>query len=84
MENVIMKTITAADANRGFSSLLREVRKGEEITILSRGTPVAKITSVNRTALQKNAMKRLLLSRLKNQVVTGSRNWTRDELYRDL
>jgi prevent-host-death family protein len=78
-----MKTITAANANRGFSSLLREVRKGEEITILSRGTPVAKITSVNSAALQKNAIKSLLLSRLKAQDVTGSRNWTRDELYND-
>ena len=76
-----MKTITAADANRGFSSLLREVRKGEEITILSRGKPVAKITSVSSRALQKNAMKTLLLSRLKGQTVTGTRNWTRDELY---
>ena len=78
-----MKTITAANANRGFSNLLREVRKGEEITILSRGTPVAKITSVNSAALQKNAMKNLLLSRLKDQDVIGSRNWTRDELYDD-
>jgi len=79
-----MKTITAANANRGFSSLLREVSKGEEITILSRGTPVAKITSVNSAVLQKKAMKNLLLSRLKTQDVTGSRNWTRDELYDDL
>ncbi|MFZ2632313.1 MAG: type II toxin-antitoxin system prevent-host-death family antitoxin [Desulfosalsimonadaceae bacterium] len=76
-----MKIITAANANREFSKLLRDVRKGEEITILSRGTPVAKITSVNSAALQKNAMKNLLLSRLKTQDVTGSRNWTRDELY---
>ncbi|MBW1782708.1 MAG: type II toxin-antitoxin system prevent-host-death family antitoxin [Deltaproteobacteria bacterium] len=78
-----MKTITAADANRGFSKLLRDVSKGEEITILSRGTPVAKITSVNSGALQRNGMKDLLLSRLKTQEVTGSRNWTRDELYDD-
>lgn len=79
-----MKTITAANANRGFSNLLREVSKGEEITILSRGTPVAKITSINSEASQKNAMKNLLLSRLKAQDVTGSRNWSRDELYNDL
>lgn len=78
-----MKTITAANANREFSNLLREVRKGEEITILSRGTPVAKIISVNSAVLQKNAMKSLLLSRLKTQSITGSRNWTRDELYKD-
>ncbi|PIP05962.1 MAG: type II toxin-antitoxin system prevent-host-death family antitoxin [Syntrophobacterales bacterium CG_4_8_14_3_um_filter_49_14] len=78
-----MKTITASNANRGFSNLLREIGKGEEIMILSRGKPVAKITSVNSEVLQKKAMKNLLLSRLKAQDVTGSRNWTRDELYKD-
>ena len=78
-----MKTITAADANRRFSKLLREVSKGEEVTILSRGTPVAKITSVNSEVLKKNAMKSILLSRLKTQDVTRSRNWTRSELYDD-
>jgi prevent-host-death family protein len=78
-----MKTVTASDANREFSNLLKEVRRGEEITILSRGTPVAKITSVSSDTLQKKAMKGLLLSRLKSQNVTGTRNWTRDELYRD-
>lgn len=78
-----MKTITAADANRKFSNLLREVGKGEDVTIVSRGTPVAKITSVRSDALQKNAMKKILLSRLKTQHVTGTRNWTRNELYDD-
>jgi prevent-host-death family protein len=76
-----MKTISAADANRGFSRLLREVRQGEEITILSRGRPVAKMTSVNLSAPQKKAMKEILLSRLKSQGITGSRNWVREELY---
>jgi len=79
-----MKTITASNANRGFSSLLREVSKGEEIMILSRGTPVAKIIAVKSAALQKKATKNLLLSRLKAQVATGSRNWTRNELYDDV
>lgn len=78
-----MKIITATDANRGFSNLLQEISKGEEIMILSRGKPVAKITSANSTALQRNGMKNLLVSRLKTQDVTGSRNWTRDELYNE-
>ncbi|MFQ5485257.1 MAG: type II toxin-antitoxin system Phd/YefM family antitoxin [Desulfobacterales bacterium] len=78
-----MKTITAANANRRFSSLLREVGKGEEITILSRGKPVAKITSIHSGALRKKAMKDLLLSRLKSQGTTGSRNRTREDLYND-
>jgi prevent-host-death family protein len=78
-----MKTVTAADANRGFSNLLKQVRKGEEIIVLSRGTPVAKITSVDSDFKRKNEMKRLLLERLKSQSATGARNWTRDELYED-
>jgi len=78
-----MKTITASNANRGFSNLLREIGKGEEIMILSRGKPVAKITSVNSEVLQKKGKKNLMLSRLKAQDVTGARNWTRDELYKD-
>ena len=78
-----MKTITVADANRRFSDLLREVSKGKEITILSRGTPVAKIISVHSETLRWNAMKNVLLSRVKAQDITGSRNWTRSELYDD-
>jgi prevent-host-death family protein len=76
-----MKTIAATDAKRGFSGLLRQISEGEEITILSRGKPVAKITSVHSSVSQKNSMKKVLLTRLKAQNVTGSRNWSRDELY---
>ncbi len=76
-----MKTVSAAEANRAFSKLLREASRGEEITILSRGRPVAKITSVDSEALQKKAMKSKLLSRLKSQCITGAREWTRAELY---
>jgi prevent-host-death family protein len=83
IEGGFMKTVTAAEANRGFSRLLREVGKGEEIVILSRGTPVAKLTPANAEAFKKNNMKRVLLSRLRAQRATGSRNWTREELYSD-
>ena len=78
-----MKTVTSSDANREFSNLLKEVRRGEEITILSRGMPVAKITPVSSDTRQKNVMKTLLLSRLKSQSTTGFRNWVRDDLYKD-
>ncbi len=76
-----MKTVTAANANRCFSKLLREVSQGEEFTILSRGKPVAKMTSIQTGSSERRAMKALLLSRLKSQQATGSRQWTRDELY---
>lgn len=76
-----MKTVTASDANRRFSALLREVSKGEEVTILSRGRPVAKISPASSANSQKNRMKNLLLARLKTQDATGEQTWTRDELY---
>jgi antitoxin (DNA-binding transcriptional repressor) of toxin-antitoxin stability system len=34
-----MKTISAADANRHFSRVLREVSQGEHVTVVSRGRP---------------------------------------------
>lgn len=76
-----MKTITAANANRGFSSLLRDVIKGEEFVVLSRGTPVAKISSVKSDVRRKDEMKKKLLERLKTGTYTGTRDWTRNELY---
>lgn len=78
-----MKTITAANANRNFFNLLREVNKGEEVMILSRGTPVAKITSIKAEAVRKKSMKSILLARLKAQRVTRERTWIRNELYDD-
>lgn len=35
--------VTAADANRYFSKLLRDVRDGARVTITSHGRPVAEI-----------------------------------------
>lgn len=44
-----MRTVSAADANRHFSSLLQEVKAGKSITVTSRGEPVAQITPINTT-----------------------------------
>lgn len=76
-----MKTVTASDANRQFSSVLREVAHGEIITVVSRGKPVATISPANAASAQRGAAKTTLLKRLKGQKVTGARNWNRDELY---
>ncbi len=78
-----MKTISAADANRHFSSLLRDVATGEVITVLSRGKPVATISPVGSENLQRQAAKLGLLERLRRRKASGSRTWTRDELYQD-
>lgn len=76
-----MKTVTAADANRQFSSVLREVAHGETVTVTSRGKPVATIRPAQAANAQRNAAKKILLTRLHKQAATGARNWSRDELY---
>ena len=79
-----MKTVSAADANRHFSSLLRDVRSGESVTVLSRGKPVAVIAPVvhNRNG-QRQAAKSHLMERLRSQQVQGERTWKREDLYED-
>lgn len=77
-----MKSISAADANRHFSALLREVSRGEQITVTSRGKPVATITAAQSAeGPERAAARRTLLSRLWATPASGSRNWSRDELY---
>lgn len=76
-----MKTVTAGDANRQFSSVLREVAQGEIFTVLSRGRPVATILPARAEDVQRQGAKRSLLERLRQQKVLGARDWTRDELY---
>jgi prevent-host-death family protein len=76
-----MKTISAGDANRHFSSLLRDVATGEIITVLSRGKPVATLSPARSADAQRQLARLSLLERLRQQKVSGVRNWTRDELY---
>jgi prevent-host-death family protein len=75
-----MRTITATDANRHFSRLLRDVASGESILIVSRGAPVAKVSPVDAETGRDAAHKSLLL-RLGTQQSTGRRGWSRNELY---
>jgi prevent-host-death family protein len=77
-----MKSISAADANRHFSAILREVSRGTKVTVTSHGRPVAVIAPANANEVRaRAAARRALLSRLRSAPVTGRREWTRDELY---
>ena len=78
-----MKTVSAADANRQFSSLLREVATGEVVTILARGKPVATMAPARAEDGSRQGAKANLLQRLRKQQPTGDRDWTRGELYED-
>ena len=76
-----MKSLSSADANRHFSAVLREVSKGEEVIVVSRGTPVARIVGVKAADASRQSAKAALMKRLRTQPATGTRNWTRAELY---
>jgi len=75
-----MKTITASDANRHFSQILKAVSRGEAVTIVSRGTAVAEIIPA-RPAGGREAARQRLIERLGRQPARSTRDWSRDELY---
>lgn len=76
-----MKTMSASEANRQFSKLLREVAEGEDVSIVSHGRTVAKIVSTATEAKSREMARGALLARLSRQTATGSRDWTRSDLY---
>jgi prevent-host-death family protein len=75
------KAVTAADANRDFSKLLRDVRNGGSVVITSHGKPVAKIVPFVTQDRVRDAAKVTLLARLRAQRAINIGRWTRDELY---
>lgn len=77
-----MKTVTAAEANRQFSAVLREVAAGTAVLVTSRGKPVATIEPAPASAPALAAARRRLLEHLRGVQAVGKRGWTRDELYR--
>jgi prevent-host-death family protein len=54
-----MKTVTVTEAKNHLSSLIDRVRAGESITILDRGTPVARLEPVVSDAEQDGRLRRL-------------------------
>jgi prevent-host-death family protein len=78
------KATSAAEANRNFSALLRQVREGQSCVITSHGKPVAKLIPIVARDEPRRAAKRVLLERLRSQPATFPvGRWTRDELYED-
>jgi prevent-host-death family protein len=76
--------VSAADANRYFSKLLREVKAGRSCVITSHGRAVAKLVPIEPADRSRAAGKVTLLARLRSQKASGrATTWTRDELYED-
>jgi prevent-host-death family protein len=77
------KAVSAADANRRFSQLLHDVRRGRSFIVTSHGKPVAKIVPVAEDDPVATGARDVLLTRLRSQRVVNAGRWTRDELYED-
>lgn len=77
------RSISAAEANRNFSALLRSVRDGRSFVVTSHGKPVARLVPAGRRDEIPATARQLLLQRLAGQPVTDAGRWSRDELYEE-
>ena len=77
------KVVSAAEANRRFSQLLRSVREGDSYVVTAHGRPVARIVPVQEGDTVKKTARELLLARLRSQPAIDIGPWTREELYED-
>jgi len=79
----MQKTVSAADANRRFSRLLQDVRRGRAFLVTSHGRPVATIAPANEHSGANLGARQALLTRLGRQPARKIGAWTREELYED-
>ena len=77
------KTVSAADANRRFSELLRTVKRGRSVVVTSHGKPVAKISPVIEDERAAEGARSTLFARLRRERVVNVGRRTRGELYDD-
>jgi prevent-host-death family protein len=76
------KLIPAAEANRVFSRLLREVREERRrFVVTSHGEQVAQIGPCSAAEAGRKGAREALLARLATQPVQDVGRWRRDELY---
>lgn len=82
-------SITATNANRSFSALLRRIKLGEAVTITERGVPIARLVPVggaeagdDEAARRREAALRLL-AHLEAEPIAHIGKFDRNELYED-
>jgi prevent-host-death family protein len=75
--------VTASEANRNFSRILREVERGATVTVTSHGREVARIVPVEPDRERLLEARKRLLEHLAAQEPRVIGPWTRDELYDD-
>ncbi len=79
------ETISAAEANRAFSRLLRGVCEGRSYLVTAHGRPVARLVPANsgneNERRVRGAALRALIERVRRQPALDVGRWTREELY---
>ena len=75
------KVISATEANRRFSELLRDVKKGRGVLVTSHGKPVARISPVPEDNRAAAAARIALFARLRKQRAVNVGRWKREDLY---
>ena len=74
--------VSAADANRNFSQLLRAVREEHATYVVtSHGKPVAKIVPFDADANLSARARTVLLTRLRSEPLAHAGRWKREDLY---
>ncbi len=75
--------MSAAEANRNFSTVLRQVRGGRSYVITSHGRPVARIVPIEAGGHVRSVARATLFRHLRASPVRKIGAWSRDDLYED-
>lgn len=78
------RTVSAAQANREFSKLMRLVESGEEVVVTSRGKPTIKLVpviEVDDTAMRRQRAFDAMTRRLESQTAQNLPRATREDMY---
>ena len=78
------ETISAAEANRAFSRILRDVQAGRAYVVTVHGRAVARIAPMSAEVAAREAARDALLARLRAQPAQDAGLWRRDDLYDEL
>ncbi len=78
-----MRRVSAADANRHFSKLMRAAMQGETVIVTDRGKPAVKIEAVPAPSSDAERARAFsaFVEELRAQPVRGAARLTRDDFY---
>jgi prevent-host-death family protein len=77
----MMRSVSAADAHRHFSRIIREVAAGEIVVVTSRGRPMIEIRPVTTNKVGDEAAFKALMTRLRSQPARNLPRATRDDMH---